>query len=261
MEMAESENVVAALDRGAGWLARHWLLGVNTILGLYVGGTLLAPVLMRIGLQGPGRLVYWIYSFFCHQLPERSYFLFGPSGVDTYSRAQVISWGADPGYLRGFVGTTQVGFKVAIAERDIAIWTTLLLAGLSYALVRRYVRALPVRGLLLMIVPMAIDGSSHLISEVTGLGFRASNAWLLALTGGAFSPGFYTGTTLGSFNWLMRTLTGAVFALAVVWFAFPRLEDGFAGSTRHEQAGPLYIPDSTPHFRAAPIKDVEGKHG
>jgi len=257
---SDVHELAATIDRGAGWLTRHWLFGVNTMLGLYVGGTLLAPVLMRLGLQGPGRLVYWIYSFFCHQLPERSYFLFGPIGVDTYSRAQVISWGADPGYLRGFVGNAQVGFKLAIAERDIAIWATLLLAGLSYALLRRHVHALPGRRLLLMILPMALDGSSHLISEVTGLGFRASNAWLAALTSGIFPPGFYAGTTLGSFNWLMRTLTGALFALAIVWFAFPRLETGFAGSTQREQAGPLYVPDYTPHFRAATIKDVEGEH-
>jgi uncharacterized membrane protein len=260
MVSADTENVATSLDRGAGWLTRHWLFGVNTVVGLYVGGTLLAPMLMRLGLQGPGRLVYWIYGFFCHQLPERSYFLFGPNSVNTYSRAQAISWGADPGYLRGFVGNAQVRFKVAIAERDIAIWVTLLLAGLTYALARRYIRALPVWGFLLMILPMALDGSSHLISEVTGLGFRASNAWLAAVTSGIFPPGFYAGTTLGSFNWLMRTLTGALFALAVVWFTFPRLESGFAGSTRREQAGPLYAPGYSPHFRAAPIKDVEVEH-
>src|SRR5512139_1757920 len=81
-------------DRGTPWLARHWLFLLNLAMGMFVGGTLLAPLLMRLGLDGPARLVYTLYSFVCHQLPERSYFLFGPNGVGTYSRAQVIAWGA-----------------------------------------------------------------------------------------------------------------------------------------------------------------------
>jgi len=219
---------VRGLDRAVLWLTRHWLFVPNLGMGTFVGGTLLAPVLMRLGLNGPARLVYLLYSMVCHQLPERSYFLFGPHGVDTYSRAQVIAWGADPAYLRGFVGNTQVGFKVGIAERDIAIYVTLLLAGLGYALVRRRVRGLSWRAFGLLILPMALDGGSHLASEMTGLGFRETNAWLAALTGNLFSTAFYTGTTLGSFNWLMRTLTGALFAVAVVWFAYPALGRGFA---------------------------------
>jgi hypothetical protein len=158
--------------------------------------------------------------------------------VDTYSRAQVIAWGADPGYLRGFVGNAQVGFKVGIAERDMAIYVMLVLAGLGYALVRRHVR----RGLswhwfLLLILPMALDGGSHVVSEVTGLAFRESNAWLATLTGNYFSQAFYTGTTIGSFNWLMRTLTGSLFAIACVWFAYPYLEQGFGDIVRPARMG------------------------
>lgn len=218
---------VRGLDRFVLWLTRHWLFVLNLGMAMFVGGTLLAPVLMRLGLNGPARLVYLLYSMVCHQLPERSYFLFGPHGVDTYSRAQVIAWGADPGYLRGFVGNAQVGFKVSIAERDIAIYVTLLLAGVGYALVRRRVRGLSWWAFGLLILPMALDGGSHVVSEMTGLGFRETNAWLATLTGNALPAAFYTGTILGSFNWLMRTLTGALFAVAVVWFAHPTLERGF----------------------------------
>jgi len=223
---------VRGLDRAVLWLTRHWLFVTNLGMGTFVSGTLLAPVLMRLGLNGPARLVYLLYSMVCHQLPERSYFLFGPHGVDTYSKVQVIAWGADPAYLRGFVGNAQVGFKVGIAERDMAIYVTLLLAGLGYALVRRRVRGLSWRAFGLLILPMALDGGSHLVSEITGLGFRETNAWLAGLTGNVLPAGLYTGTTLGSFNWLMRTLTGALFAAAVVWFAYPILERGFGDMAR-----------------------------
>ena len=236
---------VRGAEQGTLWLTRHWLLLLNLAMGTFVAGTLLAPVLMRLGLDGPARLVYGLYSSVCHQLPERSYFLFGPSGVDTYSRAQVIAWGADPAYLRGFVGNAQVGFKLGIAERDIAIYVTFFLAGLGYALVRRRVRWLSWRVFLLLILPMALDGGSHVVSEITRLGFRESNAWLATLTGHVFSQAFYAGTTLGSFNWLMRTLTGALFGVACVWFAYPYLQQAFARSVTPARS-PKQVPGAPP---------------
>ncbi|HSJ52413.1 MAG TPA: DUF2085 domain-containing protein, partial [Anaerolineae bacterium] len=236
-----------AIDRGVAGLARHWLFLANLAVGMYVGGTLLAPVLMRLGLERAGQIVYTLYSFVCHQLPQRSYFLFGPDGLNTYSREQVIAWGAEPAYLRGFVGNAQVGFKLGIAGRDIAIYVAILLAGLAYALLRRHVRGLPApvvqaqvsgRAFLLLILPLALDGVSHLVSEISGLGFRESNGWLAALTGNALSELFYTGTTVGSFNWLMRSLTGALFGIAVVWFAYPIAERAFGSAVHQARLAP-----------------------
>lgn len=209
------------------WLAQHWLLVANLVMGLFIGGTLLPPLLMHLDLEGPARIAYALYGLNCHQLPERSYFLFGPDGVNTYSLQQVLAWGADPGHLRGFVGNAEVGFKLGMAERNTAIYSTLLVAGLAFAIVRRHARPLPGRAFALLILPMAIDGFSHVTSEVTGLAFRDTNAWLAALTGNALPAAFYAGTALGSFNWLMRTLTGALFAVACIWFAFPRVERAF----------------------------------
>jgi uncharacterized membrane protein len=236
MATARGSRIALGLDRGIAWVARHWLLAVNLAMGLFIGGTLLPPLLMHLGMEGPARLVYTLYGFSCHQLPERSYFLFGPHGLDTYSKAQVIAWGANPDHLRGFVGNTQVGFKLGMAERNTAIYTALFLAGLAYGLVRNRLPRL--RGLLflLLILPMALDGGSHLVSEITGLGFRDTNTWLVALSGGVFPDTFYVGTTVGSFNWLMRTLTGALFAAACVWFAYPYLAQGFVDIRREAEA-------------------------
>ncbi len=224
------------------WIARHWLFVINLGMALFLGGTLLAPVLMSLGLEAPARVVYTFYGLNCHQLPERSYFLFGPNGIDTYSRAQVLAWGADPDYLRGFVGNAQVGFKMAMAERNTAIYSTLLFAGLAYAVVRKRVRPLPARVFALLILPMVVDGFSHVASEVTGLAFRDSNAWLAALTGNALPAAFYTGTTLGSFNWLMRTLTGALFAVACIWLALPRAEHAFGDALHRASEARTGVP-------------------
>jgi hypothetical protein len=74
------------------WFERHWLLAFNGTWGVFVLLPWLAPVFMRLGLTGPGRVIYAIYSFFCHQLPERSWFLFGP-GI-SYTPLQIAqAWG------------------------------------------------------------------------------------------------------------------------------------------------------------------------
>jgi uncharacterized membrane protein len=223
---------------GARWLARHWLLVMNLAMGLFIGGTALPPVLMRMGLEAPARAVYLLYGLNCHQLPQRSYFLFGPSGVNTYSRDQVTAWGADPARLRGFVGNSEVGFKLGMAQRNTAIYGTFLLAGVVYSVVRGRVRGLSLAAFALLAVPMLVDGVSHIVSEVGGSGFRETNVWLEALTGGAFRSTFYAGTTVGSFNWLMRTLTGALFAVGCVWYVYPRIEQGLEVTRRQSAAGP-----------------------
>jgi uncharacterized membrane protein len=134
--------------------SRHWLLVVNVMAGLFTGLTVAAPLLMALGLEGPAWVLYRFYALNCHQLPQRSYFLFGPDGVDTYSLEQILAWGADPGYLRGFVGNPEVGFKIAMAHRNTAIYAAVFLTGLAYALLRHRIQALPWKWYLILIAPM-----------------------------------------------------------------------------------------------------------
>jgi hypothetical protein len=70
---------------------------------------------------------------------------------------------------------------------------------------------------------MVVDGSSHLVSDVAGIGrgFRDSNLWLAALTANRLSPSFYAGDAWGSFNSAMRLVTGLLFGTGVAWFGVP----------------------------------------
>jgi uncharacterized membrane protein len=232
-----ARDLVIVVDRLILALARHWLLVVNVFLGLYIGLAVLAPVLMATGFAGPGRAIYRFFSFQCHQLPQRSYYLFGPAGgIQTYSLDQVVAWGADSSNvftLRAFTGSPEAGFKMAIAHRLTAIHTAMFVGGLLWALIGRRLPRLSALAFVLLILPMALDGGSHMLSEVTRLGFRESNAWAVWLTGGVFPSSFYVGTTVGSLNWLLRTLTGTLFGLATIWFVYPYLADGF-GDIRRE---------------------------
>jgi len=230
-----TRGLVIRIDKLILTFSRHWVLMANVMAGLFIGLTVVAPLLMALGLEGPAQVLYRFYALNCHQLPQRSYFLFGPHGVDTYPLEQILAWGANPGYLRGFVGNAEVGFKMAMAHRNTAIYTAIFLAGLAYALLRR-LQALSWKWYLILIAPMFFDGISHVISEVTGLGFRNTNTWAPWLAGGVFGSAFYTGTGIGSLNWLLRTLTGALFGLASVWLAYPLLEAGLADNRQQLEA-------------------------
>jgi hypothetical protein len=78
---------------------------------------------------------------------------------------------------------------------------------------------------------MAIDGGTHALSDLAGIGqgFRDTNIWLQIITNYALSTPFYQGDALGSFNSWMRLITGTLFGFALVGFAYPHINDSFAG--------------------------------
>lgn len=214
----------------AEWLSRNWFFLFVTGYGLWVCAPFLAPLFMRLGWDGPGKMIYFIYSFFCHQLPERSYFFFGSQM--SYSLSEIQSAWMDtinPLLLRKFTGTPEMGWKVAWSDRMISFYGGVWLSALIWYPLRRRIRSLPLWGLVLLLLPMALDGGSHFISDLAGIGqgFRDSNLWLATFTDFAFAPGFYSGDALGSFNSWMRLITGLLAGVGLVWFAFPYIEEAF----------------------------------
>ncbi|GAP62069.1 hypothetical protein ARMA_0492 [Ardenticatena maritima] len=226
-------HLVLMLQTGVYWIARHWLLLFNGFWALFLGGIFLTPLLMVAGFERTANVLYTLYGSTCHQLPDRSYFFGGEMRAffSTYDLATLIAHGANATNeltLRAFRGDAVLGYKTAVGFRCIAEYSGVLGMGLLYALVRHWKRLprLPWWGLVLMSLPMAIDGTSHLINDITGWGFRDTNTWAMALTGNMFPPEFYTGTQLWSLNWWLRTLTGLLFGAGVVWFAYPLLNEG-----------------------------------
>lgn len=209
-----------------------WLTLFGVIAGGYVLLPFLAPALMAIGWNGLGKAIYIIYSFLCHQLPERSYFLFGPKF--TYSLSEVqAAWQntTNPLILRQFIGNPEMGWKVAWSDRMVSMFTSIWIFGLLWYPLRRKLSTLPIWRLALFLLPIALDGISHFISDFWGIGqgFRDTNLWLGILTNHAFAQAFYIGDAWGSFNSLMRLLTGVSFGLGSVWFGFLYLNDSFPG--------------------------------
>ena len=212
MEYANGSNRVNTLaDRISLWLSRHWLALINIVLAVYVGVPFLAPTLMKTGHPLAANIIYTIYAPLCHQLPQRSYFLFGEKAA--YSLQELVDRVGEANlplypWPRPFIGDAQVGYKVAICERDVAIYGGLFLSGLMFGLVRS--RARPISFwvyVLVGIIPIGLDGGSQLISYMV--------------------PAFFGGVPRES-TWLLRTITGEMFGWATAWLAFPHLQTAFA---------------------------------
>jgi uncharacterized membrane protein len=161
-------------EDGVRWGLHHWLLIVNGGAIVYAGLPWLSPLAKATGHPLIGSFLFSIYTPLCHQLPERSFFLCGH----------------------------QVGF----CHRCAAMYTAIAAAGLLFGLLRRRIRpfSLKVGGLLLL--PMLLDGGSHLIDDVFGLGFRGG------------------GDAIGTLNFWLRMLTGVLVGVAALLVVYPRVQ-------------------------------------
>jgi uncharacterized membrane protein len=148
-------NLVVFIDKLIYHFAKYWVLVIGFFLGLYAFLPLLAPILMASGITGPSNLIYSGYRFACHQLPSRSYFIFGQ--------------------------------QMAFCHRDTAIYTSLFLAVILFGFVRHRVKPLPWQVYIAFIAPMAIDGITQLfglrtsnwqVRTITGVLFGVGSAWL-----------------------------------------------------------------------------------
>lgn len=232
---ARKRSLAITANRLVYRLSTRWMLVFSLAYGVYVGFPFLAPVLMRLGWTGGANAIYLAYSFVCHQMPQRSFFLFGPRFMYPLEQIQSV-WQdtIDPWVLRQYVGEPVLGWKVAWSDRMVSMYTSVLIFAWLWYPFRKKIRSLSLRGFILFLLPMGIDGITHFISDFYGIGqgFRYTNAWLAELTNNVFAPAFYAGDAVGSFNFWMRLMTGILFGLGLVWFAFPYVETAFEGTAK-----------------------------
>ncbi len=214
------------LQKGIGIVFNRWFEIFLFLYGVWVFTPFLAPIMMKLGWGEAGKFVYWIYSFFCHQFPQRSFFLFGEKPM--YSLVEIQSaWHNtfDPFLLRQFIGNSQMGWKVAWSDRMVSFYTSIWFFAVLWFPFRHKIKPVSWAVFLLLFTPLVIDGITHLISDFAGIGngFRDSNEWLANLTNHSFPPTFYSGDAIGSFNSLMRLTSGILAGFAVVWLLFPAM--------------------------------------
>lgn len=211
-----------AADRISYWLSHHYMFVINFLLGLYVGLPFIAPILARNGYSLAARTIQTIYSPLCHQLPYRSWFLFGEqpyyprelAGIEQVGAYEELIGGnaADLGAARKFIGSEeigygagQIGYKVVLCQRDVAIYGALFLFGVIFALTGRKIKPIPwFLWIALGLAPIAIDGGSQLPGLISAL-----PDWLIMRES---TP-------------ILRTITGGLFGLMTAWYLFPMIED------------------------------------
>lgn len=157
------------LAAAGGLLIRHWLTVINVLLFLFIVPIVLAPYLASTGspaLVQAGSIIMAAYHVTCHQLPDRSLFIFGR--------------------------------QMAVCSRCFAIYASFLLGGLLFYFLRGRLKPLPIVFFILACVPMGIDGMAQLfgipLPRGIGPGFvlvwtTLSDNGLRVVTGAIFGLG------------------------------------------------------------------------
>lgn len=223
------------IDRFIYWLARNWVGVFTTLAAIYVSLPLLAPVLMKAGAERPAGAIYTIYAPMCHQMASRSFFLFGEqvayprelagtelTPIEAYMDriplfegvpTDPTQWGQFLLPAKEFRGNEEMGYKMALCERDMGIYGFVFLGSLLYWLLHRRIKIPPLPFWVFLVVglgPIALDGFSQLFSM-----------YGVAWSGLSFLNTLFP---LRESTPFLRTLTGALFGFTLVWMAYPHID-------------------------------------
>lgn len=208
-------TTLTSLDKFTLFFSKYYVIIISLLLSLFVAIPFLAPVLEKKGYDAPAQIIYRVYRVLCHQLAFRSFYLFGEQGYYPRELANidgVLSYETVTGkpisdleFARSFTGDQLLGFKVAICERDVAIYGALALFGFIFQLSRKRIKQLPwYLWFVFALIPIAIDG----FSQIPGL----SSGWPAWLPVRESTP-------------FLRVLTGTLFGAGTGWYMFPLFEE------------------------------------
>lgn len=179
---------------------------------LLVGSMFMVPVL---AFDQDMSWAYNAYGYTCHQKISRSICIFNNTnghqiGDCTPQTGDFIDSKIDRTTI-GILNGAEFGYKVPVCARDIGIYGSMLVGALVYPFVRKLEerKVYPAIFLILAIVPLGIDGSVQLVSEL------------------GFLPFVYESTNT------IRLVTGVLAGFASTFYAIPILMNMFGGSNYH----------------------------
>jgi uncharacterized membrane protein len=161
------------------FVIKHWLAIVNVALFIFIAPILLTPYLMSTGdpmLASIAGAFMAAYHLTCHQIPDRCLFV--------------------------------SGFQMPVCSRCFAIYASFLAGGLLFYFIRTKLKPFHVFYLVLMYVPMAIDGTAQLfgVPLPRGIGPGLQLVW----------------TTLSTNE--LRVITGAICGFGTALFMMPYMQ-------------------------------------
>jgi uncharacterized membrane protein len=218
-------------DRFSMWFSKHYLLVFNLFVIFYIGLPFLAPVFLKVGVEAPAAAIYKLYSGLCHQLSYRSWFLFGEqpiypreaAGIEGYLTFHEATGLDEHGLVdaRNFLGTEFVGYKIALCQRDLAIYGAILIFGVLFGLTGRKIKPLPfLVWISIGILPIGFDGLSQLFGQI------------LAEPVFEFLQPYFGFISFRESTPFLRTLTGFLFGFTTAWFGYPLVEETMQDARR-----------------------------
>jgi len=143
------------------FLLKHWASIITFVLGLIVFTAVLIPFLSYIGLDVIAKPLFFSLHYVCAQIPSHSFYI--------------------------------LGHQLGLCARNFSIYTSMFLGSLVFVLSKRRLPGIPWWIWLLLILPMAWDGTTQMF------GWRES-------------------------TWELRVITGTLFGLSTIWFALPYIQ-------------------------------------
>ena len=157
-----NKRTVGHFMNGIGdFLLNYWAHIITIALGILVFTALSVPFLSYFGLDVIAKPLFYALHFVCAQIPSHSFYIFG--------------------------------HQLGMCERNFTIYSSMFLGSLIFVLTKKRLPGIPWWVWILMILPMALDGTTQMF------GLRES-------------------------TWYLRVLTGSLFGLGNVWFALPLMQ-------------------------------------
>jgi uncharacterized membrane protein len=150
------------------FLLDYWATIITLVLGVLVFAALSVPFLSYFGLDGISKQIFFALHLVCAQIPSHSFYIFG--------------------------------HQLGMCARNFSIYASMFIGSLIFVLSKKRFPGIPWWIWVLMILPMALDGTTQMF------GWRES-------------------------TWELRVLTGTLFGLANVWFALPLIQKTILEST------------------------------
>lgn len=158
----------ALTDRAGTFMLNYWAHVVTVILGLLVFAAIAVPFLSYVGLDSIAKPLFFSLHYVCAQIPSHSFYIYG--------------------------------HQLGLCARNFSIYTSMFLGCLVFVLSKKRMPGIPWWIWLLMLLPMALDGTTQMF------GLRES-------------------------DWILRLVTGTLFGLGNVWFALPLMHKSIIETT------------------------------
>src|SRR5438309_6424459 len=164
------------MDRCGNFLLNYWATLITILLGLLVLIAISIPFLSYFGLDSIAKPLFFALHYVCAQIPSHSFYI--------------------------------LGHQLGLCARNLSIYSSMFLGSLVFALSKKHLPGISWWMWLLLILPMAWDGTTQLF------GWRES-------------------------TWILRMVTGTLFGLGSVWFVLPLIHKTLLEDLARASSPPL----------------------